>query len=355
MNKITTLLVGYGKFTDFIDLTKIIKKFGKWIKNWRITTVDVTGIYYNQFNMYRYYINLIHFFYLTIIFINGTLIISNNFLWELFNNDYFPNHTRILTIAALAFTILAISVRFDILIAEWLKLMNFLKFFYYLQENDQSKHRLTKRNYLKISILAKSIEIFVIRFYAIFIVGAVLSAYSLITIKSRNFFLLFITPTAFYSVLMVSSTIAVAIFVAFLSVYYYKLLFDQINHQFETIYKRSLNSVSLIDQMNLIWLVKKHNKIANKLNQFNLAIRRTISVSFIAIALLQIVPLNMHFDSKLLFYKIIYLSSSLSVGFGIGFASSLQISAAHKPAKLINKILCKNKQKFNFTFKWKVI
>ena len=67
----------------------------------------------------------------------------------------------------------------------------------------------------------------------------------------------------------------------------------------------------------------------------------------------------MYLDRKLLFYKVvylIYLSDSLNVGFGVIFASSLQISADHKPAKLINKILIKNlEQKFNFTFKWKVI
>ena len=84
-------------------------------------------------------------------------------------------------------------------------------------------------------------------------------------------------------------------------------------------------------------------------------IRPTINVFFIATKLLQIVHLNMYLNRKLLFYKVgylIYLYAWLSVV----FASSLQISAAHKPAKLFDKILIKNlKQKFNFKFKSKVI
>ena len=111
--------------------------------------------------------------------------------------------------------------------------------------------------------------------------------------------------------------------------------------------------------MLLTLLVKRHNKIAKNLSEINNFTRRSSFLFFIAIALLQIVPLNMYLDSKLLFYKVgylIYLSASLSVGFGVIFASSLQISSAHKPAKLINRILIKNlKRKFNFTFKWKVI
>lgn len=110
--------------------------------------------------------------------------------------------------------------------------------------------------------------------------------------------------------------------------------------------------------MHLIQLVKRHDKIAKRISQLNLLMRRTVAIYFTVITLVQILALNLYFDSKSFFYKTIYLiflSASITLGFGIVFVSSLQINAAHKPAKLITKILYQNKRKLNFHFKWKVI
>ena len=79
---------------------------------------------------------------------------------------------------------------------------------------------------------------------------------------------------------------------------------------------------------------------------------------FVGIILIQVNALNLYFDTESLFYKTIYLiflSASITFGFGIVFACSLQINAAHKPAKLIMNLLNINNQKLNFNLKWKVI
>lgn len=235
MNKISE--TNNEGFENYINVSKTIKKVGKWLTAWRFTSVDVTGIYHNQFNKERYIKNCIHFIILSIIFSVTTLIISNDSLWHLIDNQYLPRHTRVLTIAALAFAIVTLSLRFDVLISERNNHLKFFKFAYYLQENDKWRHGLTNHNLFKISIFTKTIEIFIVKLYPIFLDAFVLLAYSYIAIKSNNFILQIVYPAVIYAILMVTSTISLAILIAFVSVYYYKLLFDQINDKL----KQSIN------------------------------------------------------------------------------------------------------------------
>ena len=177
---------------------------------------------------------------------------------------------------------------------------------YYLQENWEMKHGLTRRNLLKLSLLLKLIY-FCIR-YGMIITASFWGIFlPYLVIKSHRLMLFILFPIVIYlgsSILFINCFTGIILGVI---LYYYKLTFDQLNDQFDSIEKRSLDSVSIIDQKRLIRLVKRHDEKSQQLNLINLMIRRTIGWLYIALGFVQMIPLNMYLDEEILYYKIAYL------------------------------------------------
>ena len=358
--EIAEILNAFRVFQRLIDLPKTIRILGRWIIRCSLASVDITGIYYGQLHIIRYLICLCYLLIVIVWFFVMLGFITNDFLFSLIDNEYFPKNTRVLFIAALAFLLLVSAIRFDAVIDEWYNHLRFFKFAYYAQENQMDKLGLTKQNYFKISVFAKVCQIIVIYGYTLIFGSCFVSVIIYIVIHSNRYLLYLGLPFIIQAIFIVVSTLSLIILIAFMTVYYYKLLFDQINEQIRLIERRSMNSVGLIDQMRLLRLIERHNSFAHDLNRLSVMLRRSSVVYYIAMTMFQIVPLNMYIDSDSTFYSIlymIYLSGSLTIGFGVVFASSLQISSAHKPAKLIYKILTKDlhQQNININFKWKVI
>ena len=346
------------KFQDSINLSKTMRNLGNWDVKWYLTSVDITGIYNNQFNSKRYFLNCFHMVLLTIEGFCAILFACNDSVWKLVDNEFMPKRIKNLIICGIAIGFMVISLRFDIVSDEWYNHLKMFKFAYYMQENIPSKHGLTKRNHFKLSLFTKILEVFLVKIYTPIFFVTVVYIYLYITIKSNNFLLQLLFPFIIYIALMLISTISLIFLICFIIAYYYKLLFDQINHKIETIYKRSTKLLKIVYQKRLVRLMKRHDVFASQMYQMNLFIRRSAMFYFIVITLIQINVLNLYFDSNSSSYKAFYLiclCGSITFGFGIVFLSSLQIDAAHKSAKLIRKILYKNKKKLNFNFKWKVI
>ena len=80
---------------------------------------------------------------------------------------------------------------------------------------------------------------------------------------------------------------------AVLTLYYFTLLFDQINHKIQAIYLQSNFSVTIKDQMNLLRLIKEHDLKAQDVKRLNQIVSLTCLVFFIIMALMQIIPLNL--------------------------------------------------------------
>ena len=180
-----------------------------------------------------------------------------------------------------------------------------------------------------------------------------------IAIRSGRLMIWILIPCFIYLITIVITTIALSAVISVILLYYYKLIFDQLNDEFESIVHRSFDSVSSMDQMRLILMVKRHDQRANQLNLVNLMTRRSIALFWVSIALLQVIPLNIYLEEQLLFYKFFYFLYILGVigfGFGVSVLFSWQIKSAHRPAKSCYKILTRNlhKQQFGFHFKWKV-
>ena len=347
------------KFIEFIDLSKTIKSIGYLAKKSYLTSVDFTEISSGELNILRYLINWVHFILINIVFsILFGLVINDN-LYSLIDNEFLSKNTKTILVVCLIGLSLTISIRFDILMNEWHQHLKGLKFIYYLQENLEMKHGLTRRNLLKLSFVTKFMD-----FGLRSLVPLLLSSFSIIllyvTILSHRLMLFILYPVFIYFIIALAFTNSFIMVISVLLLFYYKLTFDQLNDQFDSIAKRSLHSVSFIDQIILIRLVKRHNEKAQKLNLVNLMVRRTIGWLYVALAVCQMLPLNLYFEEENIFYKIMYFLYLLSVFFG-GFLISLlfswQIKSAHRPTKIINKILMRDlhKKKLGFYFKWKVI
>ena len=342
-----------------VNLPKTVKLISYLFKKFYLTSVDFFEIYHYKINIIRYLICVLHFILLNFGLLILLLIAINDSAYNLIDNTLLPANFRFILLFLLSFLILSICVRLDILINEWTHRLKILKFLYHFLEDDKKSIGLKRKNYEKLSILLKFIELVFLKGFAILICFLLTFLFLLIAIKSNNIAFQLLTPLSLYLVLMAASTLALMVSLGFLAIYYYKLLFDQINDQFKIIYKRSSKVVSLIDQMRLIKLIEMHDQRSQQIKQMNEFVRRTLLLLFIFLALVQTIPLHLYMESDQFIYQIIFLVFlliAMMFGFGVVFVISIQIRSAHKPSKIIYCILSrKSNHKINLYLKFKVI
>ena len=323
------------------------------------SSVDFTGWYHDQFNLKKYLICLFHLIMLCSCLFLGFLFIQIDWLFHLVDNDFLPKNSKLLLLTGLIILVLTIAIRFDVFMGEWTRIILVYRYFYYLEHDIRSKHGLTKYSYKKLSTLARITELIILKgslpLIGFLLIGLIL----LFTIISGKIVLqIIICPILIYNILIVIFTFTLAGAISIISIYYFKLLFDQINDQIEKMYKRSnlQGFIRFNDKKRLILMVKNHESISILVYKSNLMIRRCVCILFITLAFMQIIPLNLFIETDVWYEQIlylIYLSTSLSYGLGVSLLFSIQINSAHKPWKTIYKIL-KLKHKFNFYFEWKV-
>lgn len=348
------------KLSEVINLPNVIKLIGHLNKKSNFFSVDFTEIYFGQMNIIRYLVNWFHFILINCGFLTLLIFIINDNLYSLVDNEFLPKNTKSILVVGLIFIFLTISFRFDILINEWHHHLKPFKFMYYLQENIEMEHGLTRRNLFKLSMITKLFD-YAFRIGASLALTVISSVILYVAIRSGRLIIFILYPVFIYLIIFVVITICICAVLSVISLYYYILTFDQLNQQFESIEKRSFGRVSLMNQMKLIRLVKRHDKKAQELNMFNLMIRRTVGVYWVSIALLQMLPLHIFLEEdEVLFFQFfyfVYVIGALSFGFAVSVLLSWQIRSAHQPIKSIYKILNRNShhKQSSFYFKWKVI
>ena len=308
----------------------------------------------DQDSYLRYLMCCLNLFMMIIGFILMFLIIYFDSIFNLIDNEFLPKHTKIILFASLVLIFNSIIRPLDIIINEWKNHLSFLKIFRHLQENNKSKHGLTRKNYKKLSILSNLVNLMLIRGSIPTLASSLTFVVIYIAIKSNKLSFYLFTLLFIYLAFMVALTFMLVSSMAVLTLYYFTLLFDQINNKIEEIYLRSNFSVTIKDQTNLLRLIEEHDLKAQDVKRLN-QISLTCLVFFIIMALMQIIPLNLLLQTDVWYQQIIYsiyLFSTLGFGFGAHFVYSIQISSAHKPYKIIYKILVR--QKLKLKLKWKV-
>lgn len=342
-------------FNIEVDAEKTIKSINKVYEISCLTSVDLSGIYHGEFNLGKYIICILHLISFISITLFAFLFIEFDSIYILFDSEFLPEKFRVLLTGSAVLLLLTIAIRFDCIIAEWKNKLSVLSFMYYVQENISSKHGLTWRNYNKLVVLGKILELFVIKGCVPLLVIVVYMITFYVAIKANLILYYLFVPLVMYTTFYCAITMAFFGMVGIIILYYYILLFDQINVKTKLICKRSEYRISMINQKRLIRLIDKHNSIAVLIYQNNFFTRRILVVFFITLALAQIIPLNLFLKTHLLYMKILYINFlfvSLSFGFTVAYFLSLQISIAHKPYKLIYSLL--TKQGISYRIKWKV-
>ena len=140
-----------------------------------------------------------------------------------------------------------------------------------------------------------------------------------VIIRENLIALYLLVQTTIYGIFYCAITLVLIGALSIISLYYYILLFDQINKQVEWICNESKHRVSLAHQNSLIHLIKKHNSIAYLLYLIHFIIRTLVTfitlitlitlilVFFITLALMQIIPLNLYLKTDNVYMRIIYL------------------------------------------------
>ena len=346
-------------FDEFIDLSKTIDQTNYWIKKSQIISVDFTQLYFGKFISIRYWICCIHFITMICGLISCILVFSNDWVFNLIDNEYLPKNFRKLILGGILLLIITISFRFDLLLAEWNGNIFVFKMFYCLEQDIKSKHGLTDENYKKFSILAKLLVV-CFKIGSPFVIVFVSLYYLYIAILSNKIILQLLIPFAFDIFWLIVSTCSVAGIFCISITYYYILLLSQINAQINLIYKQSKLLIRYRRQ--LILLTEKHNFLAEQIAKINQVFRRSILGFFIILTLGLVVSLNLYLKTNNQFEQFMLLSIffiSFIGGFGVATFMSTVIRVAHKPYKTIYKILQKQNfilnSKSNFQFKWKVI
>ena len=346
----------FNELIELINLSNTIELIGNLCKKSLVTSVNFNEIYHDEFNFKRYLICCLNLFIMIIGLILMFLIIYFDSLYNLIDNKYLPKHTKIILFASLVLIFNSIICRLDIIIDEWKNHLSFFKFFRPLHENNKSKHGLIRKNYKKLSLMSNFANLMLIR-------GSIPTVASLLTlvviyiaIKSNKLPFYLFTLLFIYLAFMVASTFMLVSSMAVITLYYFTLLFDQINNKIKGIYLRSNFSVTIKDQVNLLRLIREHDLRAQDVKRLNQIVSLTCLVFFIILALMQIIPLNLFLQTDVWYQQIIYLIyliTSLGFCFGAFFIYSMQIITAHKPYKTTYKML--RKQKLNLYFKWKVL
>lgn len=105
--------------------------------------------------------------------------------------------------------------------------------------------------------------------------------------------------------------------------------------------------------------MKRHKIRDEEIHEISLTFRQSVAVFWVTITMVQMIPLNLYLEDDNFVYQIIYLVYLITAflfGLTVSIVFTIEIRAAHKPRKLIYRILTKNlqKQKGSFYFKCKV-
>ena len=187
-----------------------------------------------------------------------------------------------------------------------------LKVIYYLQEDIKSKHGLTNSNHKKLTILALILKaVLILSSISTFTIMSLTLLY--ISIMSKRITMLILTPFLIYILWSIILSLACSFILGFVVIYYYLLVFSQINYQNNMIYQNSKCFLTFLHRIRLYILINKHNLIAIQISKINFVIRRSLFAFYIGLALVQVIPVNIILKSHIWFEKILYLSGLICI------------------------------------------
>ena len=359
-NKITSLKL---KIKEYFLLENSLEHIESFIKKYYVLPLGFNDIYYGNKDIKRLKIFIINWafgwfavgYYLSFIF-------SDKMFSLIRVPSISDGNLKLLWTLGVIILLLTAVIRTDYLFGEINYNLNPLKVIYYLMKDLKQLHKLNEKNYKKLAILSRSIQIVLMDCGAfLLVIMATLFTIKIAIMSGKIFWILGII--IFISIFIVTATTAVSTVCLYITMFaYYIMIFGQINHQINLIsneksifFKRRKLIINKTKQSQLINLIHEHNLATIEIHKINLMIRRTIVCLFITFVMMKIISLYLMVNFNEFFIKVFLIINNsivlISV-YGLSYLFTLQIKSAHQPLKTVHSIVCK--YKINLQFKLKV-
>lgn len=345
------------KLNEYFLFNKSMINLMNFSKKFYIFSIGFDDVYHRIKNPKRFKIIIIICILMWLTTFYHLMLLISDDLYSLLDGPFLPDHFRTWISFILIILFLVAFIRTDIMLDEIKFGLQPLEVFYFLMMNLKQKHKLTNSNYKKLAILSRIIQMLILNYVAPILSFLLIFIFVKIMLISKSLAwilqIIFITP--FYLVSVVTITSCCCVVYIYYS--YYKLLFDQINHQIQSIL--SHNKTKVINskmEKQLIYCMNQHNLASIEIHTMNLSIRSTAAIMFITFSLIKIISLYLIMNMKHTLMKVLMANVFIAFfifGFGLSILYSLQIKSAHQSHQFIHSIVCKYRMRL--TLKLKVI
>ena len=346
-----------NKIQEYFRMENSMKKLITISRRYYVSSIGFDDIYLGIWNKKRIVVNIMFCLMMWMMTLYHLLLTISDKLYSIIDGPFLPQHFRILICYAFFMLFLATSLKTEYLYIEiQFKSKSPFKIFYFLMIN--CDHRLILSNYKKLSKIIRMSEMVLIDYGIPFFSILLLMIFVKISFSASSliWFLQFILVTPFYIAIALNQLPLICILITIFV--YYKMRFDQINHQFEMIASNQLKRMKKLDENQMMKLIDQHNLLAIEIDHLNICLRRETAMMFVILALIKVTTLYLAMKMEeltLMKFLIINLSAGFFiVGFGLSILYSRQIKSAHQSFKLIHLIVCKYKVNFKLKLKVKI-
>ena len=357
-NKITSLKCW---IKEYFLLENSLEHLENFIKNFYVSSIGFNDIYYGNKNMKTFIICIVNWtfgwfavgFFLSFVF-------SDKMFALIDVPSISDQNLKLIVILATIMLFQTALIRTDYLFGQINYNLNSFKVIYYLMKDLKQLHKLNEKNYKKLAILSRSIQILFMDCGAILLAIAITLFMIKIAILSWKISWIWciIINIFIYITNATSSISIICLYIILLA--YYTFIFDQINDEInlisskKTFSKRKKLIINKTKQRQLINLIDQHNLAAIEIHKFNLMVRRSVGFIFVTLAIIKIVSFYLMLNLNEFFIKLYLIILNffiLSIGFGYSFLFTRQIKSAHQPLKTLRSIVCKYRMNLKLKLK----
>lgn len=341
---------------EFILLKKSLQILNDFIKKYYILSIGFEGMYFGYRNQRRLKIVIVICILFWLATLCHLLFVTSNGLYSFLDGPYLPDHCRVIITLGIIILLFVSVFKTDLLIGEIKFKSEPFEVFYYLMHDMKSKHKMNEKNFKRLAVISRIVQLIMMKYALPFIFGLIVICNCIVAITSRRLIIAFIlaTFTPFYLIINLTVTFACCFIYIYFS--YYKMLFDQFNSQFKLLINDKSNVINKSKEAKLIRLINEHNLAAIEINKMNIILNRTAAALFLTFSLVKIIALYLIMNIKQQLFKLMMqniFGAFLTIGFGISILISLQIKSAHKGYKFVYPIVCRGKMRLKFRFKVK--
>ena len=342
-------------------LKNSLEHLENFIKKYYILPIGFNDIYYGNKNMTRFIIFIINWaFRWFAVGLYLSFILSDKMFSLIDVLSISNEHAKLLWLFGTIFLLLLAVFKTDNLLGEINYNLNPYKVIYYLMKDLKLLHKLNEKNYKKLAILSRSIQILIMDCGTILsVIAGTLIVVKIAILSGKIYWIWGIIIFTLIHITSATTTSSIVCLYIIMLVYY-TMIFRQINHQFnlisdgKTFFKRRQIIINKTKQRQLISLIHEHNLASIEIHKLNLIIRRSVGCIFITFAMIKIISLYLMVNSNEFFIKLFFVQFNffmLISGFTLSYLFSLQIKSAHQSLKIVHSIICKCKMKLRLKLK----